>query len=97
MNLVFSSTVDLTAAIAARISVSSKTLRSHPKQIDSHNVGNQRRHSARYRRRTRTRGKSRCSIGARTTPGPLHGVPFTLKDTHEDIGHENHGRLPTFR
>ncbi|MER8566615.1 amidase [Mesorhizobium sp. M0924] len=83
MDLVFSSTIDLAAAIAARKISAVAALDAHLAQIDRHNeainaVVNLDGEGA------RERAKQADAVQARGDAlGPLHGVPFTLKDMHQ--------------
>jgi len=83
MDLAFSSTIDLAAAIAARKISAVEALDAHLTQIDRHSeavnaVVNLDREGA------RERAKQADAVQARGDAlGPLHGVPFTLKDMHQ--------------
>lgn len=83
MDLVFSSTIELAAAIRDRKISAIEALDAHLAQIDRHNeavnaVVNLDRECARERAK-----KADAALARGNVVGPLHGVPFTLKDTHE--------------
>ncbi len=86
MDLVFSSTTQLAAAIRAGRVSAIEVLEAHLAQIDRHNPAlnaiitldaEQARERAREADEALARGKAW---------GPLHGVPFTLKDAHSTAG-----------
>ncbi len=86
MDIVFSSTTQLAAAIRARHVSATEVLGAHLAQIDKHNpalnaivtLDAERAHErAREADEALARGQVR---------GPLHGVPFTLKDAHSTAG-----------
>src|SRR6266536_1273680 len=86
MDIVFSSTTQLAAAIRAGHVSATEVLEAHLVQIDKHNpalnaivtMDAERAHErAREADKALTRGE---------VWGPLHGVPFTLKDAHATAG-----------
>src|SRR6266536_3917438 len=86
MDIVFSSTTQLAAAIRAGHVSATEVLEAHLVQIDKHNpalnaivtMDAERAHErAREADKALTRGQ---------VWGPLHGVPFTLKDAHSTAG-----------
>ncbi|MBW8909135.1 MAG: amidase, partial [Mesorhizobium sp.] len=92
MDPVFSSTIDLAAAIAARKVSAVEALDAQLAQIDRHNeavnaVVNLDREGARERATKADAAQAR---------GPLHGVPFTLKDMHETAGLRTTVGFPPF-
>ncbi|TSE01789.1 amidase [Mesorhizobium intechi] len=96
MDLVFSSTVELATAIAGRKISAVDALDAHLAQIDRHNEGvnaviSLDRESAYERAR-----KADAALARGATPGPLHGVPFTLKDMHETSGMKTTVGFPPF-
>lgn len=96
MDLVFSSTTDLAAAIAARKLSAVEALDAHLAQIDRHNeavnaVVNLDREGARERAKKADAAQARGDA-----LGPLHGVPFTLKDMHETAGMKTTVGFPPF-
>ncbi|UDL92469.1 amidase [Mesorhizobium sp. PAMC28654] len=96
MGLVFSSTVELAAAIANRKISAVEALDAHLAQINSHNeavnaVISLDREGARERAKKADQAQARGE-----TLGPLHGVPFTLKDTHETAGMKTTVGFPPF-
>lgn len=96
MDLVFSSTTDLAAAIAARKISAVEALDAHLAQIDRHNeavnaVVNLDREGARERAK-----EADAALARGDALGPLHGVPFTLKDMHETAGMKTTVGFPPF-
>src|SRR2546423_13169812 len=94
MNVVFSSTTQLAAAIRARHVSATEVLEAHLAQIATHNPAlnaivtmdaEQARKRAHEADESLARGELR---------GPLHGVPFTLKDAHATAGLRTTTRLP---
>ncbi|WP_292616321.1 amidase family protein, partial [Mesorhizobium sp.] len=86
MDLVFSSTRELAAAIRDRKISAVEALDAHLAEIDRHNeavnaVVTLDREGARARAKKADEAQARGDA-----LGPLHGVPFTLKDTHETLG-----------
>jgi amidase len=86
MDLVFSPTVELATAIAARKISAVEALDAHLAQIDAHNdavnaVISLDREGARSQAK-----KADAALARGAALGPLHGVPFTLKDMHETSG-----------
>src|SRR5205814_10271507 len=86
MDIVFSSTTQLAAAIRAGHISAVEVLEAHLTQIDKHNPSlnaiitidvEQARQQARAADEALARGQ---------VWGPLHGVPFTLKDAHATAG-----------
>ncbi|MCA0034279.1 amidase [Mesorhizobium sp. B263B2A] len=96
MDIAFSSTVDLAMAIAARKISAVEALDAHLAQIDSHNeavnaVVSLDREGARERAK-----KADAALVRGEALGPLHGVPFTLKDMHETAGMKTTVGFPPF-
>ncbi|WP_214473107.1 amidase [Mesorhizobium sp. dw_380] len=96
MDIAFSSTVDLAAAIAARKISAIEALDAHLAQIDSHNeavnaVVSLDREGAHGRAR-----QADAALARGAAPRPLHGVPFTLKDMHETSGMKTTVGFPPF-
>ncbi|ESY83510.1 amidase [Mesorhizobium sp. LNHC221B00] len=96
MHIAFSSTVDLATAIAARKISAVEALDAHLAQIDSHNetvnaVVSLDREGARERAK-----KADAALVRGEALGPLHGVPFTLKDMHETAGMKTTVGFPLF-
>ncbi|SDA94873.1 amidase [Mesorhizobium qingshengii] len=96
MDIVFSSTVDLAAAIAARKISAVEVLDAHLAQIDRHNgavnaVISLDRQGARERAK-----KADAALARSEALGPLHGVPFTLKDMHQTSGMKTTVGFPPF-
>ncbi|MCV3205995.1 amidase [Mesorhizobium sp. YC-39] len=96
MNLVFSSTTELAAAIRDRKISAVEALDGHLAEIDRHNeavnaVVTLDRVGARERAKQADSAVARGDI-----LGPLHGVPFTLKDMHETAGMRTTVGFPPF-
>ncbi|MER9890859.1 amidase [Mesorhizobium sp. M0119] len=96
MDIVFSSTTQLAAAIRDRTVSAIEVLDEHLAQIDRHNeavnaVVTLDREGARQRA-----GKADEAQARGQALGPLHGLPFTLKDTHETAGMRTTVGLPAF-
>ncbi|WP_246675888.1 amidase [Mesorhizobium sp. B2-5-4] len=96
MNLAFSSATDLAAAIAARKISAVEALDAHLAQIDRHNpavnaVISLDRDGARERAE-----EADAALSRGEALGPLHGVPFTLKDMHETSGMKTTVGFPLF-
>jgi amidase len=96
MDLVFSSIIDLAAAIAARKISAVEALDAHLAQIDRQNeainaVINLDREGARERAK-----KADAALARGDVLGPLHGVPFTLKDMHETADMKTTVGFPSF-
>jgi len=96
MDIAFSSTIDLAAAIATRKISAQETLDAHLAQIDRLNgavnaVVTLDREGARERAR-----QADVALARGDALGPLHGVPFTLKDTHETAGMKTTVGFPPF-
>ncbi|BCG91295.1 amidase [Mesorhizobium sp. 131-2-1] len=96
MDIAFSSTIDLAAAIATRKISALETLDAHLAQIDRLNgavnaVVTLDREGARERAR-----QADVALARGEALGPLHGVPFTLKDTHETAGMKTTVGFPPF-
>ncbi|PWJ90888.1 amidase [Mesorhizobium loti] len=96
MDPVFSSTIDLAAAIAARKISAVEALDAHLAQIDAHNEAVNAVISL-DRDGARECAKRADAAQARDEAlGPLHGVPFTLKDMHETAGVKTTVGFPPF-
>jgi amidase len=86
MDIVFSSTTQLAATIRARHVSATEVLNAHLAQIDKHNpalnaIVTLDAEHARERAREADEALARGQVW-----GPLHGVPFTLKDAHSTAG-----------
>ncbi|MEI8698629.1 MAG: amidase [Mesorhizobium sp.] len=96
MDLVFSSTTELAAAIRDRRISAVEALDAHLAQIDRHNrainaVATLDREGARQRAEKADEAQARGDA-----LGPLHGVPFTLKDMHQTSGMKTTVGFPPF-
>ncbi|RWQ65608.1 MAG: amidase [Mesorhizobium sp.] len=96
MDLVFSSTTELAAAIRDRRISAVEALDAHLAQIDRHNrainaVVTLDREGARQRAEKADEAQARGDA-----LGPLHGVPFTLKDMHQTSGMKTTVGFPPF-
>jgi amidase len=85
-DLVFSSTAQLAAAIRAGHVSATEALQAHLAQIDTHNpalnaIATLDAKQAQVRAREADAALARSAVW-----GPLHGVPFTLKDAHATAG-----------
>ena len=86
MDIVFSSTTQLAAAIRAGHVSATEVLKAHLAQIDKHNpalnaIITLDAEQAHERAREADKALARGQVW-----GPLHGVPFTLKDAHATAG-----------
>src|SRR5438045_2678544 len=86
MDIVFSSTTQLAAAIRAGHISAVEVLEAHLAQIDKHNpalnaIVTMDAERAYERARQADQALARGEVW-----GPLHGVPFTLKDVHSTAG-----------
>src|SRR5436309_10578525 len=86
MDIVFSSTTQLAAAIRTGHVSATEVLEAHLAQIDTHNpalnaIVTMDTERARERAREADEALARGQVW-----GPLHGVPFTLKDAHATAG-----------
>ncbi|RWA77542.1 amidase family protein [Mesorhizobium sp.] len=96
MDIAFSSTTKLAAAIATRKISAVEALDAHLAQIDKHNVAINAvvildREGARERAR-----QADAAVARGDTLGSLHGLPFTLKDAHETAGMKSTAGFPPF-
>ncbi|PBC01205.1 amidase [Mesorhizobium sp. WSM3860] len=96
MDIGFSSTTELAAAIAHRRISAVEALDAHLAQIDRHNetvnaVVLLDQEGARERAR-----QADAALARGEPLGPLHGVPFTLKDAHETAGMKTTVGFPPF-
>lgn len=96
MDIGFSSTTELAAAIAHRKISAVEALDVHLAQIDRHNEAI---NAVVILDREKAQARARHADAATArgdTPGPLHGVPFTLKDAHETAGIRTTVGFPPF-
>ena len=96
MDIVFSSTTKLAAAIRDGKISALEALDAHLAQIDKHNEAVNAVISL-DREGARERAKKADAAQARGAAlGPLHGVPFVLKDMHETAGMKTTVGFPPF-
>ncbi|QPC89261.1 amidase [Mesorhizobium sp. INR15] len=96
MDIAFSSIAEIAAAIAKRKISAMEALDAHLAQVDAHNdtvnaVISLDREGARDRARKADAAQARGDV-----LGPLHGVPFTLKDMHDTAGMKTTVGFPPF-
>ncbi|RUW67663.1 MULTISPECIES: amidase [unclassified Mesorhizobium] len=96
MDIAFASTIELATAIAARTISAVAALDAHLAQIDRGNgavnaIVTLDREGARERAR-----QADVALARGDALGPLHGVPFTLKDTHDTTGMKTTVGFPPF-
>jgi amidase len=95
-DLVFATTTQIVAAIRAGDVSAAEALEAHLKQIEKHNpalnaVVIMDTERARARAREADEALARGELW-----GPLHGVPFTLKDAHSTAGMRTTAGFPSF-
>src|SRR5436305_4093477 len=96
MDPVFSTTTELAVAIRERRISAVEVLDAHLAQIDKHNDAlNAVITLDRDRARARAREADEA-LTRRDSWGPLHGVPFTLKDCHATAGVRTTSGFPPF-
>src|SRR3954467_6316076 len=96
MDLVFLSVAELATAIRNRKISAVEALDAHLAQLDAHN-GAIKAVISLDRKGARERAKKADTALAHGEPlGPLHGVPFTLKDMHETSGMKTTVGFPPF-
>ncbi|MER8810707.1 amidase [Mesorhizobium australicum] len=96
MDLVFLSVAELATAVRNRKISAVEALDAHLAQIDAHN-GAIKAVISLDRKGARERAKKADTALAHGEPlGPLHGVPFTLKDMHETSGLKTTVGFPPF-
>ncbi|RWF30279.1 MAG: amidase [Mesorhizobium sp.] len=96
MDIAFASTIELATAIAARRISAVAAFDAHLAQIDRSNgavnaIVTLDREGARERAR-----QADVALARGDALGPLHGVPFTLKDTHDTAGMKTTVGFPPF-
>lgn len=96
MDLAFSSVTELAAMIAERKISAVEALDAHLAQVDRHNEAVNAvvildRDGARERAR-----QADAALARGDTAGPLHGVPFTLKDAHQTAAMRTTAGFPPF-
>ncbi|RWA74969.1 amidase [Mesorhizobium sp.] len=96
MDIVFSSTIELAAAIAAREISAVEVLDAHLAQIDRHNGAVNAVVTLDPNGAIEGARQADTALERGDTVGPLHGVPFTLKDAHETAGMKTTAGFPPF-
>ncbi len=96
MGIAFTSVIELAAAIARRKISAVEALEAHLAQIERHNEAINAvvildREGARERAK-----QADAALACGDSLGQLHGVPFTLKDTHETAGIKTTAGFPPF-
>src|SRR2546421_7333242 len=86
MNVVFSSTTQLADAIRARHVSATEVLEAHLAQIDTHNPALNAIVTIDAERAYERAREADEALARGQVWGPLHGVPFTLKDAHATAG-----------
>src|SRR5712691_1771402 len=86
MDIVFSSTTQLAAAIRAGHVSAIEALQAHLAQIDAHNPTLKAVITLDAERAYERAREADAALAHREYWGPLHGVPFTLKDAHATAG-----------
>jgi len=86
MDVVFSSTTQLAAAIRAGHVSAAEVLQAHLTQIESHNPALNAVITLDTERAQERAREADTALAHGTLWGPLHGVPFTLKDAHATAG-----------
>ncbi len=86
MDIVFSSATQLAAAIRARHVSATEVLDAHLAQIDKHNPALNAIVTLDAERAHERAREADDALARGQVRGPLHGVPFTLKDAHATAG-----------
>ena len=86
MDCVFSSTIHLAAAIRARDVSAREVLQAHLAQIEAHNPTLNAIITLDAERANERAREADAALARGEYWGPLHGVPFTLKDAHATAG-----------
>jgi amidase len=96
IDIVFSSTTQLAAAIRTRQVSASETLQAHLAQIDKHNPALNAIHIIDADKAMERAQAADDALARGEVWGPLHGVPFTLKDAHSTAGMRTTVGFPPF-
>jgi amidase len=86
MDIVFSSTTQLAAAIRAGHVSATEVLEAHLTQIDTHNPALNAVVTLDAERAHKRAREADKALAQGQVWGPLHGIPFTLKDAHATVG-----------
>jgi amidase len=86
MDLVFSSTIQLAAAIRAGQVSATEVLQAHVAQIEHHNPAVNAVTTLTTEQALARAREADAALARGEVWGPLHGVPFTLKDAHATAG-----------
>lgn len=96
MNIVFSSTTQLATAIRAGHVSATEVLQAHLAQIDAHNPTVNAVITLDAERAYEQARKADTALARGEVLGPLHGIPFTLKDAHATAGMRTTTGVPAF-
>jgi amidase len=96
MDIVFSSTTQLAAAIRAGHVSATEVLQAHLAQIDAHNPTINAVITLDVERAYERAREADAAVARGEFWGPLHGVPFTLKDAHATAGMRTTTGVPEF-
>src|SRR2546430_8492794 len=96
MDIVFSSTTQLAAAIRAGHVSATEVLEAHLAQIDKHNPALNAIITLDAEQAHERAGEADKALARGQVWGPLHGVPFTLKDAHATAGMRTTTGFPPF-
>src|SRR5260370_8269655 len=94
MDIVFSSTTQLATAIRAGRVSATEVLEAHLAQIDKHNPALNAIITIDAKRAYERAREADKALARGEVWGPLHGVPFTLKDAHATAGLRPTPRFP---
>src|SRR3989442_5308743 len=94
MDIVFSSTTQLAAAIRAGHVSATEVLKAHLAQIDKHNPALNAIITMDAEQAHERAREADNALAPGQVWGPLHGVPFTLKDAHATAGKPNTTGVP---
>jgi amidase len=96
LNIVFSSTTQLAAAIRTRCVSAAETLKAHLAQIEQCNPALNAIHIMDAEKAMERAQAADEALARGEVWGPLHGVPFTLKDVHSTAGMRTTVGFPNF-
>src|SRR5271166_73096 len=96
IDIVFSSTTQLATAIRTRHISASETMQAHLAQFDKHNPALNAIHIIDAEKAMERAQAADDALARGEVWGPLHGVPFTLKDAHSTAGIRTTVGFPPF-